>query len=272
MTGYAEPTSDPAELWGRGEYATIGAKLQVVADRLMDVLEPGAGDRVLDLACGNGNAAMAAAKRGAQVMALDLAPELLAQARQRAEAEGLEVDFVEGNALSLPFAETRFDVVVSTFGVMFAPDHARAAAEMVRVCKPGGRIAMANWSPAGVFGESAAVMADFLPVAPDAPSPARWGDPDYLAGLFSERVRFALEPRKVMYRYPDVDTYLSTLIETYPPLINSFARLAPVDRPRLRARLRELYASRNIAEDGSFCMPMTYLEACGVRIAAPGRA
>ena len=243
----------------------IGSNLQVVADRLVEHLIVGTSGQVLDVGAGTGNAAIAAARAGHDVTALDLSEELLEQAQGRAEREGLKIRCVRASAEHLPFPDASFDAAISTFGVMFAPDQKRASAELLRVTGSGGTIALANWSPEGVFGKSGATIAQFLPPsgATKPPSPALWGRASHVSALFGSHIDFEFAERDVLYCYPCVDSYLDVLIGTYPPLINTMAKLDQGEQATLRSKLRDLYKSNDVGEDGRFVMPMRYLQAVG---------
>jgi len=186
-------------VWGSGDYASIAARIMPLAEKLCDDAGLRAGQRVLDVACGSGNAALAAARRGCRLTGLDYAPSLLERARARAAAEGVEVEWVEGDAEALPFPDGSFDAVLSVVGVMFAPDQERAARELVRVCRPGGTIALISWSPDGFIGELFKLVGGYLPPPPGVRPPVLWGDPrrigqllDGVASLEGERHTFPM--------------------------------------------------------------------------------
>jgi ubiquinone/menaquinone biosynthesis C-methylase UbiE len=256
--------SSQQPVWASGEYIVVGTTLQIVAEQLCEAVDLHGGQRVLDVATGTGNTAIAAARRACDVTGVDYALPLLQRARIRAMTEGVFALFVKGDAEKLPFATHSFDVVLSTFGVMFAQDHAKAAAEMLRVCRPKGSIGMANWTLEGVFGESSKVIAAFSPPAPELGAPpALWGTAHHLNELFANRLSSSSQRRTVMYRYRSVEHYLNTLRNTYPPLINTFEKLSATQQDRLKEALYDLYSSRNEARDGTFVMAMEYLETVG---------
>jgi len=170
--------------WSSGDYAVIGTTLQIVGEELCEALDLRSGQTVLDVAAGNGNAGLAAARRGCHVVSTDYVPGLLERGRARALADGLTLEFREADAEALPFADGAFDAVVSTFGVMFAPNQEQAAAELLRVCKPGGKIGLANWTPNGLIGQVFATLGKHLPPPAGAKSPALWGARDRLTGMF----------------------------------------------------------------------------------------
>lgn len=260
---WLEATNDPGTLWARGNYDIVGANLQDVADRLCHDANFASGNRVLDVGAGTGNATISAARLGCHVTGLDVSKGLLDRAKDRALNENLNIELVVGSAEDLPFPDASFDAVVSTFGVMFAPDHKAAAAEILRVCCIGGKIALANWSPDGVFGASGKAIGEFLPPGKDARAPALWGKESYLLDLFGQNVVFEFSHFTVPYQYANVDEYLTILTGSYPPLINTMAKLDRANQDTLRGALRQLYSDHNIATDGTFKMPMAYLQAIG---------
>ena len=251
------------QVWASGDYAAIGGTLQIVAELLCEAVDLRGGQKVLDIATGTGNAAIAAARRSCVVTGVDYVPALLERGRQRAAAEGVAVTFIEGDAESLPFPDGTFDTVLSTFGIMFAPNHHKAAAEMLRLCRPGGTLGLASWSPDGVFGASGRVTARFLPPQTNVDPPALWGTAEHLRELFGDGVVFTTRKQSVMYRYPSLDHYMDRLRNTYPPVMNTFARLDKEIAAELDKALRTLYGGSNLARDGTFLMPMDYLEAVG---------
>ncbi|HWL67897.1 MAG TPA: class I SAM-dependent methyltransferase, partial [Geminicoccus sp.] len=173
--------------WASGDYAVIGVTLQIVGEELCEAMDLRAGTRVLDVAAGNGNATLAAARRWCEVTSTDYVPALLDRAAERAEAERLPVTFKAADAEDLPFADGSFDAVLSTFGVMFTPDHARAAAELARVCRPGGRIGLANWTPDGFIGQLFKLIGRHVAPPPGLRPPSLWGTRTHLAELFGDR-------------------------------------------------------------------------------------
>src|SRR5438034_1903183 len=170
--------------WASGDFSVVASRIVFQAEHLCETADLQAGWRVLDVATGSGNAALAAARRGCEVVGIDYVPALLQRGRIRAAAEHLDVRFVEGDVEDLPFPDASFDAVISIYGVMFAPDHRRAAAELARVCRPGGRIALASWTPDGLIGETLRIFSRYLPPAPGLRPPVRWGDQGYLDSLF----------------------------------------------------------------------------------------
>lgn len=224
------------QTWASGDYSVVGARIVFQAEHLCETADLQAGWRVLDVATGSGNAALAAARRGCQVVGLDYVPALLERARLRAAAEHLEVEFVEGDAENLPFPDASFDAVVSVFGAMFTPDHRKTAGELARVCRPGGRIALAGWTPDGFIGETFRLLSKYLPPAPGLQPPVRWGDEAYLGSLFGAAAASITSHRRTaMFRYRSAEENLDFFRTYYGPTLRAFAAL---DEER-RAGLRE---------------------------------
>jgi SAM-dependent methyltransferase len=247
--------------WSSGDFAVIGTTLQHVGESLCEAIDLHSGERVLDVAAGNGNATLAAARRFADVMSTDYVPALLDRSRMRAEAEGLAVAYQVADAEELPFADGSFDVVLSTFGVMFTADHQRAAREMLRVCRPGGRIGMANWTPAGMIGELFKVIGRHVPPPAGAPSPAIWGTDDGLQRLFGAGAASVVAtPRDFMFRYRSPRHWVDTFRQWYGPVLKAFAALDPKGQKALEADLLHLLGRFNRAEDGTLAAPGEYLE------------
>ncbi|HVN35261.1 MAG TPA: methyltransferase domain-containing protein [Casimicrobiaceae bacterium] len=247
--------------WSAGDYAVVGTTLQIVGETLCEALDLRAGERVLDVAAGNGNATLAAARRGADVTSTDYVPALLERGRDRANAEGLPVRFEQADAESLPYADASFDVVLSTFGVMFTPDQERAAAELARVCKPGGRIGLANWTPASFIGELFKLLGRYLPPPAGVRSPALWGTEERLRELFDGRYHtIAFERRNFVFRYRSVTHWLDVFRTAYGPLQKAFGALDSTVQGSLAADLIALAERFNRATDGSLVAPGEYAE------------
>ncbi|HEY8381417.1 MAG TPA: class I SAM-dependent methyltransferase [Microvirga sp.] len=247
--------------WSSGDYAVVGTTLQIVGEQLCEALDLRAGQSVLDVAAGNGNASLAAARRWCDVVATDYVPSLLERAQERARAERLPITFREADAEALPFGDESFDVVVSTFGVMFTPDQERAAAELVRVCRTGGRIGLANWTPDGFIGQVFKTIAKYLPPAAGAKSPARWGTHIGLAQLFEAGASsIEAEPRHFVLRYRSPGHWIEVFKTYYGPLLKAFAALPPAAQADLEQDLLMLIGRFNRADDGSMVVPSEYLE------------
>jgi len=248
--------------WAAGDYAVIGTTLQIVGESLCEALDLRAGQRVLDVAAGNGNATLAAARRWCDVVSTDYVPALLERARARAGAEGLAVQFEQADAENLQYEDGAFDVVLSTFGVMFTPNQEQAAAELARVCKPGGKIGLANWTPTGFIGEVFKLMGRYIPPAPGMKSPALWGTEERLRELFGSRIAALQAPRRnYMFRYRSPRHWLDTFRTYYGPMHKAFAALDAGKQESLAEDLLGLAQRFNSATDGSMVAPSEYLEA-----------
>jgi SAM-dependent methyltransferase len=247
--------------WGAGDYAVVGTTLQIVGESLCEAVDVRAGERVIDVAAGNGNASLAAARRYAEVVGVDYVPALLAHARERADAERLPVQMREGDAEALPFEAGAFDVALSTFGVMFTPDQERAAAELVRVVRPGGRIGLANWTPDGFIGAVFRTIGKYVPPAPGLKSPALWGTEQRLAELFGARAAgLQVQRRQFAFRYRSPAHWLQVFRTYYGPVHKTFGALAQPAQEALATDLMDLLAAHNRAGDGTLVLPSDYLE------------
>lgn len=247
--------------WSSGDYAVVGTTLQIVGEQLCETLDLRAGAKVLDVAAGNGNATLAAARRWCEVVSSDYVPSLLERGRARANADGLTIDFREADAEALPFGDAAFDAVLSTFGVMFTPDQDKAAAELLRVCKSGGKIGLANWTPDGFIGQVFKTLGKYLPPPAGAKSPALWGTEARLTEMFgaaAHSLRF--ERRDFMFRYRSPAHFLDVFKTYYGPMLKAFAALDATNQQRLRDDLLALIGSLNRAEDGTMVVPSAYLE------------
>ena len=247
--------------WSAGDYAIVGRTLQIVGENLCEAVNLRAGERVLDVAAGNGNATLAAARHFAEVTSTDYVPALLERGRARAEAEGLQVTFREADAEALPFADSTFDVVLSTFGVMFTPDQARAAREMLRVCRPGGRIGLANWTPGSFIGELFKVLGRYLPPAAGLRSPALWGTEERLKELFSEaEASIQATPRIFNFRYRSPAHWMEVFRTFYGPVNRAFLALDTPRQDELERDILNLLARFDRGGVGGLVVPSEYLE------------
>ena len=247
--------------WSSGDYAVIGTTLQIVGEELCEALDVRSGQKVLDVAAGNGNASLAAARRWCEVLATDYVPALLERARQRAAAERLDIETREADAEALPFADDSFDVVVSIFGVMFAPDQDRAAAEMIRVCKRGGKIGLANWTPDGFIGQLFKTIGKHVPPPAGAKSPALWGTRARIAELFEPHATsIASAQRNFVFRYRSPAHWLEVFRTYYGPVLKTFAALEPAAQTALERDLLALIDRFNRSGDDSMVVPSEYLE------------
>jgi ubiquinone/menaquinone biosynthesis C-methylase UbiE len=247
--------------WSAGDYALIGTTLQIVGETLCEAVDLRSRQRVLDVAAGNGNATLAAARRFADVVSTDYVGALLERGRARAAAEHLEVTFQEADAEALPFPDASFDVVLSTFGVMFTPDQARAAQELARVCRPGGKIGLASWTPASFIGGVFKTIGKYVPPAQGVMSPARWGDAAHVAALFGAAATLAAERRTFTFRYKSPQHWVDTFRTYYGPVVKTFAAIGPQAGEALEAELHDLIGAFNRATDGTMIVDSEYLEA-----------
>ena len=247
--------------WSSGDYAVIGTTLQIVGEQLAEAMDLRAGQTVLDVAAGNGNVTLAAARRWCEVTSTDYVESLLARGRKRAEAEGLQVKFQIADAEDLPFADASFDAVVSTFGGMFSPDQDRTAAEMVRVCKSGGRIGLANWTPEGFVGQMFKTIGKYLPPPTGVKSPAVWGTRDWLKATFGAGgIQVATEQRHFNFRYRSAQHFLDIFRAYYGPMLKAFEALDEAGRKALARDIIDLVGRFNTSGDETMVVPSEYLE------------
>jgi len=247
--------------WASGDYAVIGTTLQIVGESLAEAVDVRCDERVLDVAAGNGNATLAAARRGARVTSTDYVTTLLDRGAERARAERLDVEFEAADAEALPYADGTFDVALSTFGVMFAPDQARAAAELARVCKPGGRIGLANWTPEGFIGQLFKTLGRHVPPPPGVQPPSRWGVEAQLRELFGDRAAsIRATKREFTFRYRSAGHFIDVFRTWYGPVHKAFASLAPDQAALLERDLTELLERSNRDGGRSLLVPSEYLE------------
>ena len=264
------PTTDLAALkqrqqqtWASGDYSAIAARIVLVAEHLCDTADLRAGWHVLDVATGSGNAAIAAARHGCDVVGIDYVPSLLERGRARAEAEGLPVSLLEGDAEALPFADRTFDAVVSVFGSMFAPDHGRTAAEMLRVTRSGGTIALASWTPEGFIGQLFRTVAAHVPPPAGVQSPLLWGTEAHLRELFGEGIAsLEVTERTFTFRFRSPEDFVDFFRTRYGPTLKAFAALAEDDaRAALERDLVELVRRFDRLDGDAVAIPSGYTEA-----------
>ncbi len=247
--------------WSTGNYAVVGTTLQIVGENLCEALDLRAGARVLDVAAGNGNATLAAARRWCEVTSTDYVPSLLESGRARAQADGYKIQFQEADAENLPFPDASFDVVMSTFGVMFTPNQDQAAAELVRVCKPGGRIGLANWTPSSFIGQLFKTIGRYIPPAPGVKSPGLWGTRARLEELFGATAReIQTTSREFTFRYHSPGHWIDVFRTYYGPLNKTFAALDGDKQAAFTADLLALMAGGNRSGDATLVLPSEYLE------------
>jgi ubiquinone/menaquinone biosynthesis C-methylase UbiE len=247
--------------WSSGDYAVVGITLQIVGEELCEALDLRSGQKVLDVAAGNGNATLAAARRWCEVVSTDYVPSLLDRGRSRAAADGLSIQFREADAEALPFADASFDAVVSTFGVMFTPDQDKAAAELARVSKRGGKIGLANWTPEGFIGQLFKTLGKYLPPPAGAKSPALWGTEARIKEMFgASAASIKAERRHFNFRYRSPEHFLDIFKSYYGPTLKAFAALDAANQQGLTNDIFALIARMNRAEDGTMVVPSEYLE------------
>jgi ubiquinone/menaquinone biosynthesis C-methylase UbiE len=264
----APPAPDLAALktrqqaaWSSGNYAIVGSTLQIVGEELCEALDLRAGSKLLDVAAGNGMASLAAARRWCDVTSTDYVPALLERGQARAAAEGWPIEFREADAENLPFDDNSFDTVLSTFGVMFTPNQDRAATELMRVCRPRGKIGLANWTPEGFIGQVFKTLGKYLPPPTGAKSPALWGTSARLSEMFDAGARsIRAESRLFKFRYRSPEHFLDVFKTYYGPVLKAFAALEPAKQEELHNDLHALIVRMNRSGDSTMVVPSEYLE------------
>jgi ubiquinone/menaquinone biosynthesis C-methylase UbiE len=247
--------------WSSGDYAIVGTTLQIVGEALCEALDLRAGQKVLDVAAGNGNVTLAAARRWCEVVSTDYVPALLERGRERAAAERFAIEFRQADAEALPFVDASFDVVVSTFGVMFTPNQDKAATELLRVCKPGGKIGLANWTPEGFIGQLFKTIGKHMPPPAGVKSPALWGTGARITELFGAQASsIQLEQRNFVFRYRSAQHWLDVFKSYYGPLLKTFGALDPKAQTALTEDLFALIKRFNRSGDATMVVPSEYLE------------
>ena len=247
--------------WSSGDYAIIGTTLQIVGEALCEALDLRAGQKVLDVAAGNGNVTLAAARRWCEVVSTDYVPALLERGRERATAERLAIEFRQADAEALPFVDASFDVVVSTFGVMFTPNQDKAATELLRVCKRGGKIGLANWTPEGFIGQLFKTIGKHMPPPAGVKSPALWGIDAHITELFGAQTSsIQLERRNFVFRYRSAQHWLDVFKTYYGPVLKTFGALDPQAQAALTDDLFALIKRFDRSGDKTMVVPSEYLE------------
>jgi ubiquinone/menaquinone biosynthesis C-methylase UbiE len=247
--------------WGAGDYSAVGITLNIVGEQLCEAMDLRSGQAVLDVAAGNGNATLAAARRWCDVTSTDYVESLLVRGKERAEADRLDVTFKQADAEALPFESESFDAVMSTFGVMFTPDQMQSAAEMVRVCRSGGKIGMANWTPESFIGHLFKTIGKHVPPPAGVKSPALWGTRERLAEMFSEAAStIEMTTRMFNFRYRSPDHFINVFVNLYGPVHKAFAVLETSGQESLRNEIMALVEMFNVATDGTMIVPAEYVE------------
>jgi len=251
--------------WSAGNYAVIGTSLQLMGERLCEAVDPSSGWKVLDVAAGNGNAALAAARRGCEVVATDYVERLLDRARRRADADGLALTTKVADAEDLPFADGTFDAVLSTVGVMFTPDPHRAAKQLVRVVRPGGRIGLANWTPEGFVGQMFKIVGRHVPPPAGVPSPLQWGTEAGIEERLGGACDVAVTRQHFKFRYRSARDFFETFAAFYGPVLKALDALDETGRASLRDQLIALAEDHNRNDDGALTVESEYLEVVATR-------
>ena len=252
--------------WTSGNYSRIGNTLVIMGELLCEAVDVHAGDKVLDVATGSGNTAISAARRFCDTTGIDYVPELIEDARKRAEVEGMEITFDVGDAEDLPYPDASFDVVLSTLGVMFAPDQEKVAEELLRICRPGGKIGLANWTPEGFIGNMFRTLGKHVPPPPGIKPPPLWGTEERLQELLGEGVAsLEVTQRSYMFRYPSAGHLIEYFRSYYGPTLKAFESLDPDGQEALAADLEELLERWNTSGDATIIVPSDYLEVVAVR-------
>jgi len=247
--------------WSSGDYGIIGTTLQIVGESLCEAIDLRAGAKVLDVAAGNGNCSLAAARRWCDVTSTDYVPALLENGRRRAEADRLPIRFEEGDAEALPFDDGAFDVVLSSFGVMFVPNHARAAKELLRVCRSRGRIGLANWTPRGFIGQLFAVVGRHVPPPAGLTPPSRWGTREYLESLFGASAsEIHVTCREFTFRYRSPEHWVEVFRTWYGPVNKAFVGLPADGQAALERDILDLIERSNVSGDSTMVVPSEYAE------------
>ncbi|MCC6328600.1 MAG: class I SAM-dependent methyltransferase [Acidobacteria bacterium] len=252
--------------WEAGDFSEIAKHIESAAEDFVGRLDIQAGMKVLDVACGSGNLAVVAARNGADVTGIDIADNLVESAKRRAAVLGLDITFEQGDAEALPYADNTFDVVMTMFGAMFAPRPELVAAELVRVCKPGGRVAMANWTPAGFPGQMFKLSSKYLP-PPNMPPPVLWGVPETVAERFGDNLtNLRTTPRMAEFEYDFPPAQVVEHFRTYfGPTVMAFKAIAPEDHEAVRSDLESLWSEHNQRSDGTTFVEGEYLEVIGTK-------
>jgi ubiquinone/menaquinone biosynthesis C-methylase UbiE len=252
--------------WTSGDYARIGNTLVIMGELLCEAVDVHAGDKVLDVATGSGNTAISAARRFCDVTGIDYVPELIEQARKRAEVEGMSITFDVGDAEDLPYPDASFDVVLSTLGVMFAPNQEKVAEELLRICRSGGKIGLANWTPDGFIGNMFRTLGKHVPPPPGIKPPPLWGTEERLRELLGEDITsLEVTRRSYMFRYPSAGHFVEYFRSYYGPTLKAFESLEPEGQRSLAEDLEELLAQWNTSGDATVVVPSDYLEVVAVR-------
>ena len=254
------------QMWASGDFHAVAALIQPVADALCEAVDLQADWHVLDVACGSGNATIAAARCGCDVAGIDYVPALLERGRARAEAEGLTIDLLEGDAEAITFPDGSFDAVLSVYGAMFAPNHGQAAAELTRVCRPGGKIGLATWTPDGFIGEMLKVVGMYVPPMPGVASPLLWGSKAYVSDLFGDQISsLACTDRVFTFRFRSAEAFVDYFRTYYGPTVKAFEAVGDAGEDALFGSLVDLIQWHTGTSSGAVAIPATWLQTVAVR-------
>lgn len=257
---YAAIKTKQNAAWSSGDYAKIGTTLQITGEKLAEAADPSPGAKVLDVAGGNGNATLAFARRCCVVTSTDYVQSLLDDGRARTEAEGFQVEFQIADAEKLPFEDSGFDVVTSTFGVMFTPNQKQAASELVRVCRPGGKIALANWTPESFIGALFKTLGKHVPPPDGVQSPAQWGNREWINETFSQDGDISMTMENFNFRYLSPQHFIDFFKTFYGPVHKAFLALGDAEQVELENDILQTIAAFNVATDGSMIVPSEYAQ------------
>jgi SAM-dependent methyltransferase len=252
-------------VWSTGDFGRVGSLNVLHGELLCESLDVHPGERVLDVGAGTGVGSLAAARRWGDVTSVDFVPELLEQAKRRAEADGVRITTQVADAQNLPFEDGSYDVVISTFGAMFAPDQQRVADELVRVCRSGGRIGMNNWAPGSMMHEAFAATGKRVPPPPGVQPVFNWGDEEKVRGFFGDRVTLKFIPREITWRFPSAEYMLEYFRDWYGPTKIAFGALDEAGQEALANDLLDVYRKHNRADDGTLVAPSAYVEVLAVK-------
>jgi ubiquinone/menaquinone biosynthesis C-methylase UbiE len=265
MNNSDEVKKQKQQTWATGDYAIIGSRLVIVSELLCETVDLRANHRVLDVATGHGNTALAAARRGCAVTGIDFTTPLLERARQRAAAEHLQIDFQEGDVENIPFPDEAFDIVLSTFGVMFSTYQRRTAKELLRVCRAGGKLGLVNWTPTGANVAEDQAIGKYFPSPPDTP-PNLWMTAAGLQALFGDQVAsLQVQTHSVLYRFPSMEAYVDTAFNTFGPFMKMVQALSEEERARLKSDLADALSPFNQSGDETLVLPFDYIEAVATK-------
>ena len=268
VVDYRHITENQRKSWSLGDYQPIALQTMDMNEELIRAINPHPTQRILDVACGSGNGALVAARRDCEVFGIDFVPDWIERARKRAEAEGVVADFKVGDAQDIPYPDNSFDVVVSVLGVMFVPDQEKAASELLRVCKPGGKIGLWSHTPDGVVGKMFGVLAPYSPPPPNGlKSPMRWGTEDGIHELLGGGTRSIENTPKTMYIYArSVDYQVEMFKKYYGPTSNLFNTLPPDKHEEVHNTMIDLLQSYNRATNGTMILEIDYIQTIAVRV------